>query len=143
MKEKIPLILILGIVGVLVVSFIIDSRASASWPQYDIEVCDGESCEAIGYVVLPPMDYLTNQIMDTWSSEDIIWGDVDETEDLMGYTDALTSAVESDPYMGYALGILDDLPGNITFFPGFGLGDLVASYARWRVPCSVAENQSG
>jgi len=139
MKEKISLILVLGIVGVLVVSFIIDSRASATLMRYEIEV-DGDT---IGYVEMPPIGEIMGDILDEWSTEDVVWEYVNETEDLGNYTGALTAAVGSNGDIGYALGILDDLPGNVVYYGGFDETDLVPDYAHWIVPCSVAEDQSG
>ena len=138
MKRKIPLMLVLGIVGVLVVSFIIGSRASASLVHYDVEV-DGQ---VIGYVEMPDINYLLAGIVDDWSSDDILWEYIIEEEDLMDYTGALTAAVDGDDDMQNALGILDDIPGYIYYKYGFDETDLVPDQARWDVTCSIDENQT-
>jgi len=191
MKRKISLMLVLGIVGVLVVSFIIDSRTSAttmesvdvqvyqqgcigtatSCDSYDNENgCTGQagctwegetgygsycvgtatSChsynlseydclsqngcswtgyETIGYIEIPIVVDIMDDLVDDWRTEDVNWDYIWDTEDLMMYAYYLSGAIWSDSDIGYALDVLDNIPANIIYYDGFdeynlGIGSL-------------------
>ena len=148
-KEKISLILVLGIVGVLVTSLIIDSRVSAVPVSVDVWVDTGYGEEAVGYVEMPPLDSLLEDLIDSWRTETVVWEEILETDDFEVYEDYLISSFESDSDVEYALEILDDLPAYITYYEGFdeydlgeGLADIEIEFGVWEDDTSMYSSYS-
>ena len=141
-KEKIALILVLGIVGVLVTSLIIDSRVSATPVSLDVQVCDGGSCDFVGWISMPSLDSLLEDLLDEWRTEVIDWESILEPDDFLSYTPYLIESFESDSGVGDALEVLNDLPGHITYYPGFDEDDLGYGVADVRTVFGVWEDDT-
>jgi len=110
-KEKISLILILGIVGVLVTSIIIDSSASANLTTFDVYTCTyAYGCEFDDDFAIPGESGITSEIED-WL-DDLVEAGLDETwtkADVLDEIDPLLISFEESSDMWSVLDVLGDI----------------------------------
>ena len=116
-KTIIPLILVLGIIGVLAVFLMTDLPASAMPIHLDIEDWTesgyGGPCQDLGTVEVPDIVNLYEGIVDDWCSG-INWEDIEEPEDLENLIDyGLIPAIEEGSEDLWD--ILDDMDTSIVF----------------------------
>jgi len=130
-KSIIPLILVLGIIGVLAVSFIVDSPASAT-PISVVDVVDGsgygtEPCASdIGDVEIPGMEETIENILFEWQDNDVDWEEVNSLEDCMEYVEStLIPSLEEDPDILSLLTIADDIDTHIDYHESCDLSDII------------------
>ena len=126
MKEKISLILVLGIVGVLVVSFIVNSRASAVpvlFEEIDIWVDTGYGEVPIGYIEVPIISVVMDTISEEWYLDSTIdWESVETISIVMDEVQTLADEIAEAQEVQELLNALRGT--EITYYSGYSADDL-------------------